>query len=87
MTAPIWAAILGCIWIGEMVSNLEIIALVLSFSAIICIALSEYKEEEEETRSNQVDESTIIGSYLLGSALILGAAWSYATINVITRKM
>ena len=52
MTAPIWAAILGCIWIGEIVSNLEIIALVLSFSAIICIALSEYKEEEEEAMSN-----------------------------------
>ena len=44
-TGPIFASILGCVFLKEIISYFEIVALVLSFGAVICIAFS--KDEKE----------------------------------------
>mmetsp|Transcript_3783 Transcript_3783/g.4336 ORF Transcript_3783/g.4336 Transcript_3783/m.4336 type:complete len:91 (-) Transcript_3783:464-736(-) len=78
-TGPIWASILGWLFLKETITRFEIVALVLSFSAVVCIALSKHESEAEE--------DTLQGSRLLGSLLIFGTAWCYGTVSILTRKM
>lgn len=49
-TTPIWASILGCIFLSEIMSRFEIVALVISFGSVLLIAFSksETKDEIEE---------------------------------------
>lgn len=47
-TAPIWASILGFFLLKEAISCFEIVALVLSFGAVICIAFSKDSNSASE---------------------------------------
>ena len=48
-TAPIWASILGYLCLDEAINSFEIVALVLSFGDVVCIAFA--KEGDEGTNS------------------------------------
>ena len=50
-TAPIWASILGYFCLGEAITSFEIVALVLSFGAVVSIALAKEGDEGADSRT------------------------------------
>ena len=49
-TCPIWATILGCIFLSEGMSGFEIVALIVSFGSVMMIAFSKKSETNNEVR-------------------------------------
>ena len=82
-TAPFWTCILAWCLIGEKLSSLQILALVVSFFGICLVSLSSSMAEEEDEASTFSQEST----WLIGCICILITAWTYAGVSVYTRRM
>ena len=45
-TAPFWASLLSCVFLGETMTRFEVVALVLSFGGVFCIAYSSASQSE-----------------------------------------
>ena len=52
-TAPFWTSILGCMVNNEIITRFEIVAMILSFGGVICIALSGRQNEDDEQSADQ----------------------------------
>ena len=87
-TVPMWAGILGFLFLSEKLSLLEIVALFLSFGGVLCIAFAGKDDQDEAEAAKKEGISTEhIGSHWLGCMLILVTAFSYASVIVITRRV
>ena len=80
-TAPFWAAILAFCLLGEKLTKLQGIALLLSFSGIAIISISPKKAEKNE------DEKNEYYLMLIGCVCVIATAWCYASVSVYTRRM
>ena len=91
-TVPFITALLGCVVLGERMNGIEIFALFVSFSGILCIAVGGSEEEntpinrsEDLSSNNQTPK--VQWSHLLGCFLVLMLALAYAAGMIIVRKM
>ena len=80
-TAPFWAAILAFCLLGEKLTKLQGIALLLSFCGIVIISLSPKKAEKNEDEKN---ENYLM---LIGCVWLIASAWCLAIVSVYTRRM
>ena len=84
-TAPFWASILGCVFLRERLVRLEIVALILSFCGVLCVAFS--KMDRGGTEDAEESETTSTGTFLLGCVFVLCCAWCEASVTLLSRSL
>ena len=85
-TAPFWASILGWVINKEKITTLEIIALILSFGGVFCVTFAGHNKKNESEAVSDTS-SSVNGSHLLGSCLVLITSWCYASVTILTRRI
>lgn len=87
-TAPFWASMLGWFFNSEKISGFEILAMLVSFGGVLCIALSGHSNDDDSaTAVGTKEEDKIPGSHLIGSGLVFCTSWCYAFVGILTRRM
>lgn len=78
-TSPFWAAIIARIFLKEAMSNLEIVAMIISFGGVMTIAFANPDAAGGEDGENLTK--------IIGICMALAAAWLFAASNVINRYL
>ena len=81
-TSPFWLAILSHFFIGELVTRLEIIGMIVCFSALVLITFSDTQTEDSHSESSGSNVTRFIGILL-----IFANAWATAGTFVINRAL
>ena len=89
-TNPLWSAILGFIINKELVRSFELVAMLLSFSCVIMIAVARSSSASDESSADEatpIEPSTDNNGLWLGVFLCLCHAWLFSGVGVISRRL